>query len=79
MDRDFAIRLEGMLLGARGHLDCIASFMKNNLPNDEFKINATRIAEAMAALIDISGDIYLKYPDTVPKELIPSSNSDHGF
>ena len=76
MDRDFAIRLEGMLLGARGHLDCITFFMKNNMSNDEFKINATRIAEAMAALIEISNEIYLKYPDTTPKEFIYSSNSD---
>jgi hypothetical protein len=76
MDRDFAIRLEGMLLGARGHLDCITFFMRNNLPSDEAKLNVTKVAEAMAVLIEISNEIYAKYPDTIPKELVASSESD---
>ena len=31
MKKDVAIRIDGMLLGARGNLDGIAHYMKNNL------------------------------------------------
>jgi hypothetical protein len=36
MDRDVAIRRDGMLIGVRGNLDGIAHFMKNNLSSEEF-------------------------------------------
>jgi hypothetical protein len=32
MQRDIAIRLDGMLIGAMANLDGIAHYMKNNLP-----------------------------------------------
>jgi len=76
VDRDFAIRLEGFLLGARAHLDCITFFMKGNLPPDDFKRHAVRVGEAMDALIEISNELYLLYPDTVPKELAPPMTSE---
>jgi hypothetical protein len=71
MDRHIAIRLDGMLLGVRGNLDGIAHYMKNNLSPEEFSEAVLSIGEAMAALIHISSSLHSKFPDIVPKELLP--------
>jgi hypothetical protein len=71
MDRDVAIRLDGMLIGVRGNLDGIAHYMKNNLSSEEFSDLVRSIAESMGALIVISSFLHAKFPDIVPKELIP--------
>jgi hypothetical protein len=36
MDRNVAIRLDGMVMGAQGTLDGIARYMKNNLSPDDY-------------------------------------------
>ena len=71
MDRHVAIRLDGMLLGARANLDGIAHYMKNNLSPDEFSEAVRSIGKSMGALIDISSSLHSKFPDIVPKELLP--------
>jgi hypothetical protein len=71
MDRDVATRLDGMLIGAHGHLDGIAHYMKNNLSDQEFSKLVLSIGESMAALIDISTHLHSRFPDIVPKELLP--------
>jgi hypothetical protein len=71
MYRDIAIRLDGMLMGARGNLDGIAHYMKNNLSEEEYSTSVRSIGEAMAALIDISTTLHSTFPDIVPKELMP--------
>jgi hypothetical protein len=71
MDRDVATRIDGMLMGARGNLDGIAHYMKNNLSDDEFSRLVISIGESMSALIDISTHLHSSFPDIVPKELIP--------
>jgi hypothetical protein len=71
MDRHVAIRLDGMLLGARANLDGIAHYMKNNLSPEEFSEAVISIGESMGALIDISSSLHSKFPDIVPKELLP--------
>lgn len=71
MDRHIAIRLDGMLLGARANLDGIAHYMKNNLSPEEFSEAVRLIGKSMAALIDISSSLHSKFPDIVPKELLP--------
>src|SRR6266436_126757 len=72
MVRDIAIRLDGMLLGARGDLDGIAHYMKNNLSPSEYSRLIKCIGESMAALGDLSNALYSEFPDIVPKELRPS-------
>jgi hypothetical protein len=52
--------------------------MKGNMPPDDFKRHAVRVGEAMAALIEISNELYSLYPDTIPKELIPQMTSEDG-
>jgi hypothetical protein len=71
MDRHVAIRLDGMLLGARANLDGIAHYMKNNLSHEEFSEAVRSIGKSMGALIEISSSLHLKFPDIVPKELLP--------
>lgn len=71
MDRHVAIRLDGMLLGARANLDGIAHYMKNNLSPEEFSEAVISIGKSMGALIDISSSLHSKFPDIVPKELLP--------
>jgi hypothetical protein len=73
MDRDVAIRLDGMLIGALGYLDSIAHYMKNNLSEDEYKIHIKAIGKAMGETTGISSALHARFPDIVPKELRPPS------
>ena len=69
MDRDIAVRIDGMLIGARGNLDGIAHYMKNNLGAEEFSALVKMIGQSMGALVDLSQSLYADFPDIVPKEL----------
>ncbi len=71
MDRDTAIRIDGMLLGARANLDGIAHYMKNNLSAEEFSELVLSIGKSMSALIDISSFLHSKFPGIMPRELLP--------
>ena len=71
MDRDVAIRLDGMVMGARGNLDGIAHYMKNNLSPDEYANYIPSIGQAMGVLVDISFSLHERFPGITPKELIP--------
>ena len=71
MDRDVAIRIDGMLTGASGNLNGIAHYMKNNLSDEEFRELVRSIGKSIAALTDISIHLYSSFPDIVPKELTP--------
>jgi len=71
MDRDVAIRLDGMLLAAQANLDSIAHYMKNNLSADEYSRLVRSIGTAMAALVDTSSDLHSRFADITPKELQP--------
>jgi len=73
MDRDIAIRLDGMLIGVRGNLDGIAHYMKNNLPSQDYDVLIKYIGGSMGELIDISTSLHKTFPDIVPKELKPSA------
>jgi hypothetical protein len=71
MDRDLAIRIDGMLIAARGNLDGIAHYMKNNLSDQDYSDLVLSIGKSMSSLIDISTRLHSCFPDIVPKELIP--------
>ena len=70
MDRDIAVRIDGMLMGVRGNLDGIAHYMKNNLSDQEFSNLVLLIGKSMSALVDISTHLHASFPDIVPKELM---------
>jgi hypothetical protein len=74
MDRDVAIRLDGMLMGVRGNLDGIAHYMKNNLSTQEYAALIGHIGESMGELIDISTSLHKTFPDIIPKELKPDGS-----
>jgi hypothetical protein len=74
MDRDIAIRLDGMLIGAGANLDRIAHYMKNNLSDEEYKNQLISIGKSIGALIEISKYLYSRFPDICPKELQPPAN-----
>ncbi len=72
MDRDVAIRLDGMLIGVCGNLDGIAHYMKNNLSPEEYGALIGHIGGSMGELIDISASLHKQFPDIVPNELKPA-------
>jgi hypothetical protein len=74
MDRDVAIRVDGMLTGERANLDGIAHYMKNNLSPEEFADLVLSIGKSMSALIDISSSLHSRFPDIIPRELIASGD-----
>ena len=69
MTRDVALRIDGMLMGAMGHLDGIAHYMKGNLPPEEYKDLVKLIGAAMAETVELSSRLHATFPDIVPKEL----------
>lgn len=75
MKKDVAIRIDGMLLGARGNLDGIAHYMKNNLSEDEYSKLVQSIGQSMSALVDLSMSLYSLFPDILPAELRPPGQS----
>jgi hypothetical protein len=58
MDRDVAIRIDGMLTGASGNLNGIAYYMKNNLSDEEFRELVRSIGKSMATLMEISTRLF---------------------
>jgi hypothetical protein len=74
MTRDLALRLDGMLIAARGSMGEIAHHLNNNLETDEMRKYLKFIGEAMGELVDFSSALHAMYPDITPKELIPPSD-----
>jgi hypothetical protein len=71
MERDVALRLDGMLLAILGNLDGIAHYMKNNLPDKEYSKLVKSIGSSMGAVADLSRSLQSMFPDIVPAELRP--------
>lgn len=71
MERDVAIRVDGLIRGASGNLDGIAHYMKDNFSPEEFSQHVIFIGKAMGALYELSMSLYAIFPDIVPKELQP--------
>ena len=72
MDRDVALRIDGILMSIRGNLDALAQYVKNNCTYAEFKRIVRQIGATMAETIEISSALYQKHPDIVPCELQPT-------
>ena len=71
MDRDVALRIDGMLRGALGHLDGVAHYMKDSLSAEEFGDTIKNIGAAMGELVELSGSLHHLFPDIVPPDLRP--------
>lgn len=71
MDKNDAIRLDGMFVGAIAHLSGISYYIKDNMPAPEYAGFAKLIGAAMAELVEASSRLHAAFPDIVPKELKP--------
>jgi hypothetical protein len=71
MERDIAIKLDGMVHGVNAILDGLAHFMKNNLSPEEYAERSIFVGEAMGAMFEISSSLYAIFSDILPKELQP--------
>jgi hypothetical protein len=71
MDRDVALRIDGILMSIRGNLDALTPYVKNNCTDAEFKRIVRQIGATMAETIDISNALHQEHPDIVPRELRP--------
>jgi hypothetical protein len=69
MERDIALRIDAMLMGVIASLNAVASYMKNNLSDDEARPLIRYIGSSMGQAILISNVLHDAYPDIVPKEL----------
>ncbi|PWR18006.1 hypothetical protein [Zavarzinia compransoris] len=72
MDRDTALRLDGMAAGIIGQLDGLAFYMKQNLPAAAYQSNVKPIAHALAELFEFRQGLYGVFPDILPRELDPA-------
>ena len=71
MNRDVALRIDGMLIAIRSSLDGLAQYVKNNCTEAESKRIIRQIGATMGETIDISSALYQEHPDIVPHELQP--------
>jgi hypothetical protein len=71
MDRDVALRIDGILMSIRGNLDALAQYVKNNCTEAESQRIIRQIGATMGGTIDISSALYKEHPDIVPRELQP--------
>ena len=74
MDRDIALRIDGILMSIRRNLDALALYVKNNCSKAEFKRIVRQIGATMGETIDISNALYQEHPDIAPRELQPPAS-----
>lgn len=71
MDRDLAIRIDGLTMSIRGSLDGLARYMKDNLSEEKYASLIQFVGQSMAETVYLSRALYSDFPDIVPKELRP--------
>ena len=72
MERDVAIRIDGMLIAVHATLDGIAHYMEGNLPEQDYAETVPSIGGATAELIDAPNYFHARFSDIAPRELKPS-------
>ena len=75
MERDVAIRIDGMLSGVLASMNGIAYYMKNNLSEGKYKSLVGMVGAMMGEVIEFSSLLRKTFPDIVPKELDPNSGA----
>ena len=74
MKRDFALRIDSLLVGVRSSLNVLVEYMRDHIPNgdvsdEEFKKYVHFIGKSMYGTIEFSNDLYRRFPDITPDEL----------
>ena len=72
MERDVAIRIDGMLVGISAYMDGIAHYMKHNLSDNEYKAHIGLVGATMGETIELSDRLHAMFPDIIPKEIDPN-------
>ena len=71
VQRDMALRIDGIISGARSQLDWLAYTAKMSLDEIEYRLIVKEVGSAMGALYEISSNLYKQFPAIVPEEMIP--------
>ena len=69
MQRDVALRIDGIVSGVRSQLDWLAHTAKSNLTDEEYSMVVTEVGVAMGAIYYISAALYEEFPDITPAEM----------
>lgn len=72
MQRDVALRMDGIVSGVSSQLDWLAHMAKNNLTDEEYAVIVAEVGIAMGAIYHISTALYEEFPDIIPAEMKPS-------
>ena len=72
MERDVAIRIDGMLSGVFASMTGIVHYMRNNLFEEEYKSLIGMVGATMGEAVEFSSLLHKMFPDIVPKELDPN-------
>lgn len=72
MNRDEAIRLDGMIININASLDAVASYIKNRCPHERATMLNRLIGECMASLLEVHVNIVDTYPDIELRKLSSS-------
>jgi len=73
MDRDTAIRIDGAVSATRSSLNGLAQLMKEELADDDFRESARHVGAAMAAMHELSSNLYQDFEDITPDNMKPPS------
>ncbi len=66
MEKNEAVKIEGMLLGSRMHLSAVAEHLRTVSEGKKRKDMMLKIGKAMAELWEMSREIYEEHPDLNP-------------
>lgn len=74
MKRDFALRIDSLLIGVRATLDSIAHYMdsnisRDNLTEEEYLQYVRFIGTSMGETVKLSRLLHEAFPDIIPDEV----------
>jgi hypothetical protein len=69
MEREVALRIDGLLMSVRNSLGYVAVYIEKNVSAAEFKEYVAFIGESMGGAVKFSRRLRDEFPDIVPHEL----------
>ena len=71
MERDIALRIDGMIRSINGTLDNLAGYIRKSCTREEARILIHHVGKAMGASFELGEAIWSQHPDICPPELKP--------
>jgi hypothetical protein len=62
MERDVAIRIDGMTISVRAALDGLSHYLKSNLSPEEYSETVRHVGSAMGELVCLSALLHSRFP-----------------